>query len=177
MTTLVIVVLSLVAAEAATAPDRTPRHESSGLRARVDAVGPWCRGRPRFDLTLENVTGRPIWIALGESSRRPIEWTEYSYSYGRTGGGERAIGDTDVPTVLSFLRGGLGVRLAPGASASWQLQVAPQAMQAGRVAFTIYGPVLGTANLDESRFTVYDFRADLSVALSRSGRCYAVRPG
>jgi hypothetical protein len=84
--------------------------------------------------------------------------------------------DTDVPTVLSFLRSDLSTRLDPGASVSWALRLGRQPLRAGPATVSIWGPVVGTQDLVDSHFTVYDVRAALSVTLRRSGRCYLARP-
>jgi hypothetical protein len=175
MMTAAILALSVVAADAATSPDGAPRHDSSALRAHLDSSGPWCQGRLRIELTLENLTGRPIWIGLGHPSAGPLEWTPYMYSYPGGGVGVGGSGDTDVPTVLSFLRSDFRTRLDPGASVSWLLRLGRQSLRAGPATVSIWGPVLGTEDLADSHFTVYDVRAELSVTLRRSGRCYVAR--
>jgi len=172
MMTTAILALSVFAADVATSPDGAPGHDSSAVRARLDSSGPWCHGRLRIELTLENLTRRPIWIGLGHPTTGPLEWTPYSYGYPGGGGGAGGSVDTDVPTVLSFLRSDSSTRLDPGASLSWLLRLGRQSLRAGPATVSIWGPVLGTKDLAGSHVTVYDVRAELSVTLRRSGRCY-----
>jgi hypothetical protein len=171
-----VLLLSLVVAAAADLPGPTLGSDGSALRARVTPVGPWCHGDPRLQLSLENVSEKPIWIALEHPSKVPIGGFDFAYFDDeglvgmRTGRGGGDGGD-----LLSFLRSGQSTRLDPGASAKWLLQVGPVSLHVGRAELTVDGPIAWITNLEGSDLKVYAFEAKVALRVRRAGRCYAAR--
>jgi len=113
-------------------------------------------------------------VALERGAGREIPWDNYSYFDERGGAAAGGITDGDV---LSFLRSGHATRLDPGKSGKWLLRFGSEALHRGRAELTVRGPIEGTTNLDEAHVSLYEFDAELSVVLDRSGRCYTPRGG
>lgn len=176
MMTAAVLLMSLVATDTSDPPAGEARSDASSLRAGVRPVGRWCHERVRVQLSLKNVSQRPIWIALEPPSKEPIEWMHYSFFYDDLGGGGVGAGGVaDGVDPLSFLRNGEGTRLEPGASARWLLQLDLERVRVGRVELTIEGPVEGTTDLTGSGITLYEFEAKVALAVRRAGRCFAAR--
>jgi hypothetical protein len=153
------------------------RMDKFALKAHIKAVGPWCRGRPRVRLRLENTSQATLWLDLERSPKEPIEWIDYSY-WDEEGGGTVRGGVTD-GDFLGFLRSGKSAKLPPppGESGNWVLELGPQRLRAGQATVGIRGPVLGATDRDGNQATFYEFEAEISVKLRRSGRCYTVGGG
>jgi hypothetical protein len=172
MGSLVLLLASLLASDANTKSATQLRTKDSILMASLKAIGPWCQGRPRLQLTLKNTSPATLWLDLERAPKDPIEWTDYSY-WGEHGEG-KVVGGVQDGDLLGFLRSGESARLAPGNSQSWLLALGPQELRTGKATVGIRGPVLGTMNLNEDQTTFYEFEVEISVRLTRSGRCYAV---
>lgn len=170
MLTLTLLLASLLALDATTAPKGRLRTDASALKADIKVVSPWCRGRPRVQLKLENTSQTTIWLALEHSPKQPIEWIHYWYLDDR-GGGEGSGGAED-GDFLQFLRSGESTKLDPGKSGTWLLELGPMKLHAGEARVGVRGPVFGSTSLDEDRITLYEFRAEISVKLKKMGRCY-----
>ena len=172
MVTITLFLASFFALDAGTTSHAKVRTDESALKASIKVVDPWCHGRPRVRLKLKNVSQKTVWLDLERSSKQPIDWMHYSY-FEEQGGGESSGGNED-GDFLGFLRSGESARLDPGESGTWVLELGPLKLHAGQATLTIDGPVVGTTNLDDDHTTEYDFHAEISVKLKRTGRCYSV---
>jgi hypothetical protein len=178
MTAAGLLLVSFMVADAATPPADTTRADASGLRESFSIVGPWCTGRARVALVLQNTTKSPLRLALESPSQGPIEWAQWFYGDGERLAGVSGIGDGGDP--LSYLRSGQGTRLDPGTSASWLVEFGPVPLKPGKGTLTIEVPLVWILNLGHSPamvddFTVENFRETMVVTVRRAGQCFAVQ--